>query len=123
MNSPLIRLKTENFRAIGKSDIIINGITVVAGENGSGKSTLSKLLYYLYKTISEYESLVFKDLKSELRDIERLFEIVQNDLIHPEKDKKNYNDLAKEIHYLKRNSKVPDEGDLGRWLSLIEKSS
>ena len=88
MNSPLIRLKTENFRAIGKSDIIINGITVVAGENGSGKSTLSKLLYYLYKTISEYESLVFKDLKSELRDIERLFEIVQNDLIYPEKDKK-----------------------------------
>ena len=55
MTTPQIRIKTEGFRAIGKADIIINGITVVAGENGCGKSTISKLLYYLYKTASNYD--------------------------------------------------------------------
>ena len=41
-----LRVNTEKFRAINKADILIEGITLVAGENGCGKSTLSKLLYF-----------------------------------------------------------------------------
>ena len=49
MTTPQIRIKTEHFRAIGKADIIINGITVVAGENGCGKSTLLRTIAGIIK--------------------------------------------------------------------------
>ena len=52
---PSLRFFTEDFRAIKSADITIYGITLVAGENGCGKSTLSKLLYYLYKSLANYD--------------------------------------------------------------------
>ena len=55
MNVPQIRIKTEGYRAINSADILLNGITLVAGENGSGKSTLSKLLYFLVKTATNFD--------------------------------------------------------------------
>ncbi|MDR0863382.1 MAG: AAA family ATPase [Candidatus Symbiothrix sp.] len=61
-----LRLHIEDFRAIKEADIILNGITVVAGENGSGKSTLSKFLYYAFQNSIEYDELVDKDLKNKL---------------------------------------------------------
>lgn len=59
----------EDFRAIKKAEIILDGITVVAGENGCGKSTLSKLLYYLFKTANEYEFYLIDHIKGRLNDI------------------------------------------------------
>ena len=63
-----IRIRTEKFRAINSADIQIDGITLVAGENGCGKSTISKLLHYLFKTISNYDILVKQKLNKDLRD-------------------------------------------------------
>lgn len=57
------------FRAIREADIILNGITVVAGENGSGKSTLSQFLYYVFKVSNEYELLISQELKTQLREV------------------------------------------------------
>lgn len=62
-------VNVEGFRAVKKAELILDGITVVAGENGCGKSTLSKLLYYLFKTANEYEEVVIDALRKELRDV------------------------------------------------------
>lgn len=63
-------VNVEGFRAVKKAELILDGITVVAGENGCGKSTLSKLLYYLFKTANEYEyylvDAVLKELESQV---------------------------------------------------------
>ncbi len=50
-----LRLLLKDFRAVKQADIIIDGITVVAGENGSGKSTISKFLYYLMNDVLTYQ--------------------------------------------------------------------
>ena len=75
-----IRIKTEGFRAVNSADIIIDGITVVAGENGCGKSSISKLLYFLYKTVNNYDLLVKERLLINLRGVTRFIDIVQQDL-------------------------------------------
>jgi predicted ATP-dependent endonuclease of OLD family len=75
-----IRVKTEDFRAIKEADIIIDGITVVAGENGCGKSSLSKLLYFLYKTVANYDVLVRTQLGDELQKISKLLDIIRQEL-------------------------------------------
>ena len=43
----IVELSVENFKAVKKADIALNGITVVSGINGCGKSSLSQLLFIL----------------------------------------------------------------------------
>ncbi len=74
-----LRLEISDFRAIGHADIILDGITVIAGENGSGKSTISKLLYHTIKVVNEYDSIIDEQLKSKLRRISSNFKDVLRD--------------------------------------------
>jgi predicted ATPase len=124
MTTPQIRIRTEGFRAIGIADIIINGITVVAGENGCGKSTISKLLYYLYKTASNYETLVSRELHQKLRNVGQFFDIIQHELYSLSKDRNTREELSKEIYLLRRGGlEKPILDQLDNWLSLIKKIS
>ena len=121
MTTPQIRIKTEGFRAIEAADIIINGITVVAGENGCGKSTISKLLYHLYKTASNYDSLVSKELKFKLRNVEQFLDIVQHELYSFQKDRLARDEFKKEIRKLNLETEIPIKDQLNNWLFLIKK--
>lgn len=79
-----IRLELEQFRAINKADIVLNGMTVVAGENGSGKSTLSQFLYYVFAISNDYDQLVDNNLKEELeRYLRYSITIVEKELNSP----------------------------------------
>jgi predicted ATP-dependent endonuclease of OLD family len=121
MEAPQIRIKAEGFRAINKIDIAINGITVVAGENSSGKSTVSKLLYFLYKTASNYDKLVTKKLRHEVRDLTRFLDILLHELGSLSKDRSKRDELRKEFSDLfKLNSKHIDE-QLDNWKSFVRK--
>lgn len=73
-----IELSVENFKAVKKADISLDGITVVAGINGCGKSSLSQLLYYSFELSNRYDTLVDSFLRDSmlyyidvLRQIER----------------------------------------------------
>lgn len=74
--SSKLQIEIKKFRSVESADIKIDGITLVAGENGSGKSTISKILYYLFKTVGNFEDLVIKDLNFKLRNIHRYFLII-----------------------------------------------
>lgn len=63
-----IELSVENFKAVKKADISLDGITVVAGINGCGKSSLSQLLYYSFELSNRYDTLVDSFLRDSMRD-------------------------------------------------------
>lgn len=107
-----VRINIENFRAIRKAEIKIDGITLIAGENGSGKSTLSKLLYFLYKTVSNYEDLVEKQLLNNLNSMLIYLELIVLESKLPQKLKR---DTRETIIKHRTNSKEDD------WLDLINK--
>ncbi len=69
MDKNQINIKIRDFRAIKSAEIILDGITLVAGENGSGKSSLSKLLYYVFKTANQFDSIVKIELRDKLEQI------------------------------------------------------
>lgn len=123
MTPPNIRIKTENFRAVKQADIIINGITVVAGENGCGKSSISKLLYFLYKTVSNYDVLVKEKLITNLRDVIRFLDIIQQELRLNVKDRNLRDEFRKEISELRRSLYVTEylEDELKNWLKIVDK--
>lgn len=123
MATSQIRIKTEGFRAIGQAEIVINGITVVAGENGSGKSTLSKLLYHLYKTVSNYELLVAREARVKLNNVYRFLDIAQHELNYSSIDKSFRQDIDRELRVLRRNLEKPLNEQSEAWLSVIKKTS
>ena len=99
-----INMSVRDFRALKYADIAIDGITLVAGENGCGKSTLSKLLYYSVNNISNYDSLVRKNLYRDMRDVAQLFEIMLRDLPEESEDESiNRRSYINEIPNLVRN--------------------
>lgn len=123
MKTPNIRVKTEGFRSVNKADLIIDGITLVAGENGCGKSSISKLLYFLYKTVSNYDFLVKKKLFSNLQDILRFLDIVQQELTFSLKDRNLRDEYRREISELKRGLYDSEflEDELTNWIRVVDK--
>lgn len=116
-------IKIGKFRAINSAEIIIDGITLVAGENGCGKSTISKLIYYLFKTISNYDVLVKQKLRKDLKDILTFLEIFQQEVVHSQKDRKNRLDYYKEIEDLRKGLFISDflEDESNKWIALVDK--
>lgn len=59
------RYTLADFHAIKEADIIVDGITVLAGENGCGKSTLAKWLYYLVNAANGFGEFIWWKLYQE----------------------------------------------------------
>ncbi|MFJ1322506.1 AAA family ATPase [Capnocytophaga canis] len=104
-----VRVNIENFRAIHKAEIKIDGITLVAGENGCGKSTLSKLLYFLYKTVSNYDYIVKKQLLHRLSNLSLYINILIREIKLSHKERQDI------INTIDSNINQED------WLNLINK--
>lgn len=123
VTTPNIQINIEDFRAINKANIIIDGITVVAGENGCGKSSISKLLYFLYKTVSNYEFLVKNHLSSSLSDLSYFLEIFIQELRLNLKDRNIRNEFRHEVYELRRSLLNSDSLDqeLKKWLQIVNR--
>lgn len=71
-----MRLLVENFAKISEADIIIDGLTVIAGENNTGKSTIGKILFSLFNALCGIESKVLDERLEEIEISTRM--ILQN---------------------------------------------
>lgn len=69
-----------DYHAVEKAEIIMDGITVLAGENGCGKSTLSRWLYYIVNTSSNWENYIFEEFKQEMQNLVRRFDQLAMDV-------------------------------------------
>lgn len=114
-----IRVKVEEFRAIAHADINIEGITIVAGENGCGKSTLSKLLYYVFKSACDYESLVEAELREKLKDVERLLDIAIFEIDNSLATDATKSAFERELSVISKSQNFLSAETLERWSALI----
>lgn len=94
MNNSKVLLKVEDFRAIGKAEIKLDGITVVAGVNGCGKSTLSKLLYWVYRGATDFKVLADIQFKEDLEIINKLVMLFVQTTRHSFLEEQNNNDIT-----------------------------
>ena len=69
-----------NYHAIKQADIIIDGITVLAGENGCGKSTLSRWLYYTINGSTDFEKLLYQEYVASIQNFVAKWEFVNRDI-------------------------------------------
>lgn len=108
MKSNRVMLRVEEFRAIGKAEIKLDGITVVAGVNGCGKSTLSKLLYWVYRSTLNFEVLTKPMLTQHLSTF---IQIIENTLNFSYSTNKNQDDTIKLLFYWQEiKSKIINNG-------------
>jgi len=60
-----MKLYLENIGRLSNTEIIIDGITVIAGKNGTGKSTVGKSLYSMFSSFYDYKEKI-DDLRKNL---------------------------------------------------------
>ena len=71
-----MKLNISNFAKIDNADIIIDGITVIAGENNTGKSTIGKILFSIFNSLYDINEQIQGQRMSEINANNR--KIVQN---------------------------------------------
>lgn len=62
-----MRLVIDNLAKIGHADILIDGITVIAGENNTGKTTVGKALYSVFNSMYNMEEKIEAEKKEKLK--------------------------------------------------------
>ena len=65
-NTANILFSLHDYHAISRADVVLDGITVLAGNNGCGKSTLSRWMYYVINGMANFEKFERKYLWVEL---------------------------------------------------------
>jgi len=85
-----------NILGIKKANIKLNGLTVIAGENDSGKSTIGKSLFCLIKNIAMSRGGFY--YKNREKFVISRLEELKNITKFLVKNKKEYEELAKEIN-------------------------
>lgn len=68
-----------DYHAVKSADIIIDGITVLAGENGCGKSTLSRWLYYMVNGSKRFEQFMYREYIRAIEEQASRWEFVSRD--------------------------------------------
>ncbi len=63
-----MKLYIDNFAKIKTAEIVVDGITVIAGDNDTGKSTIGKILFSLFNAISGIESRIAEQRKMEIHN-------------------------------------------------------
>lgn len=71
-----MRLNINNFAKIKEADIIIDGITIIAGENNTGKSTIGKILFSIFNSLCNIEDKILNERLKEMEVSNRM--ILQN---------------------------------------------
>lgn len=66
-----MKLNIKNFAKIKEADIIIDGITVIAGENNTGKSTVGKIVFSLFNALSEIDNKIRAERLKEIETTNR----------------------------------------------------
>ena len=61
-----MKLNIKNFAKIKEADIVIDGITVIAGENNTGKSTIGKVLFSLFNALSDIDEKISDERLKEI---------------------------------------------------------
>ena len=64
-----MELKVRNFAKIAEADIIIDGITVIAGNNNTGNSTIGKILDVIFNTTNNISVKMNKARIDSLNDM------------------------------------------------------
>ncbi|NPA55137.1 MAG: hypothetical protein GXO40_02100, partial [Epsilonproteobacteria bacterium] len=96
-----MNFKISNILSIKEANIVLNGLTVIAGENDSGKSTVGKSVFCLVKNIAMSKGNFFyrnreKFIQNRLDDLKNIAKfLVQN--------KQEYDNLAREINQFNNN--------------------
>jgi len=83
-----MQLTIENIGIIKKANIILDGLTVIAGHNDTGKSTIGKTLFSIIKSISRYKEDLEEDKEKNIKQlVDRIYFILRRRINFNEKIK------------------------------------
>jgi predicted ATPase len=117
-----MRLKIQNIGMISNADILLNGLTVIAGENDTGKSTVGKILFCLIKTISRYQEDFSESKYHKIEDIlnKLYFHIRRTTQIREEEDLDRLRSLFSLDHYLYMEEEEDNDSFIQNLKSYIQ---
>lgn len=116
-----MRLRIHNFAKVKEADIILDGITVIAGKNDTGKSTVGKVLDSMYNSMNHLEEKMKNARRSRLRgnfyrileQTGRSFPVIRTeivgDILEAESRDREIQLLERLTHYVIANAKDSEQ--------------
>lgn len=90
-----MKIKISNLAKISETEIVINGITVIAGKNNSGKSTIGKVVFSLFNSLNNMED---KIEKQRIREISKICNHIMKNYLNEIPNYTNYHiDLLRRL--------------------------
>jgi predicted ATPase len=102
----MIELMLKNIGKFEEVNVVLEGITIIAGENNTGKSTIGKTLFSIIKAYQEAEELAYRDKK----EGESILDEILNKLI--ELQIKSPDSSQKLIRLIKKIIKIKDNPNI-----------
>lgn len=105
MRGMYMKLKVQNFAKLQSAEIVVDGITVIAGENNTGKTTIGKILFAIINSLSNLDSKIIEQQ-------EEVIEKAANKIIW------NYVEQTRDMH-LEMNEVMAQEVDRSKFVNRM----
>lgn len=128
MTNTRMRVQIKNIAKIKEADVVVDGITVIAGENNTGKSTVGKVLFCIFDALYNLEENIAEQKEDHIEDVFQNFYVSCSRRLERvngprEIERRRVLQLVEDIRKFIDNNEALSTAEISKYFECVEKKS